>query len=160
MLYSGIQCYIIHTVLCSNIQCHTVLYSGMQSIETVTQWWDDIGPESEVLAWCCPNIEPLPVVNGVRRIDNQIVKFLIIFCRLTFKPSRCIKASFYIPENGPNFSKTKGFWAKISKKLVYQYKPIFFTFSPTSHHHDHLHSLQDENCDSNSRLVVDEDDNG
>ena len=33
---------------------------------------------------------------------------------------------------------------------------IFFTFSPTS---NHLHSLQVENCDSNSRLVVDEDDN-
>ena len=34
---------------------------------------------------------------------------------------------------------------------------IFFNFSPTS---NHLHPLQDENCDSNSRLVVDEDDNG
>ena len=34
---------------------------------------------------------------------------------------------------------------------------IFFDFSPTS---SHLHPLQVENCDSNSRLVVDEDDNG
>ena len=34
---------------------------------------------------------------------------------------------------------------------------IFFNFSPTS---NHLHPLQAENCDSNSRLVVDEDDNG
>ena len=34
---------------------------------------------------------------------------------------------------------------------------IFFTFSPFS---NHLHPLQVENCDSNSRLVVDEDDNG
>ena len=33
---------------------------------------------------------------------------------------------------------------------------IFFTFSPTS---NHLHPPQVENCDSNSRLVVDEDDN-
>ena len=33
---------------------------------------------------------------------------------------------------------------------------IFLTFSPTS---THLHPLQVENCDSNSRLVVDEDDN-
>ena len=32
---------------------------------------------------------------------------------------------------------------------------IFFTSSPTS---NHLHPLQVENCDSNSRLVVDEDD--
>ena len=34
---------------------------------------------------------------------------------------------------------------------------IFFNFSPTL---NHLHPLQVENCDSNSRLVVDEDDNG
>ena len=33
----------------------------------------------------------------------------------------------------------------------------FFHLSPTS---SHLHPLQVENCDSNSRLVVDEDDNG
>ena len=33
---------------------------------------------------------------------------------------------------------------------------IFFNLSPTS---SHLHPLQVENCDSNSRLVVDEDDN-
>ena len=42
-------------------------------------------------------------------------------------------------------------------KLVYQYMAIFFTFSPTS---SHLHPLQVENCGSDSRLVVDEDDNG
>ena len=41
-------------------------------------------------------------------------------------------------------------------KLVYQYIAIFFTFSPTL---NHLHPLQVENCGSNSRLVVDEDDN-
>ena len=74
-----------------------------------------------------------------------------------FKPSRCIKASFYIPENRPNFPTTRGFRKKIPMKLVYQYMAIFFNFSPTS---SHLHSLQVENCNSNSRLVVDEDDNG
>ena len=42
-------------------------------------------------------------------------------------------------------------------KLIYQYMVIFFNFSPTS---SRLHPLQVENCDSNSRLVVDEDDNG
>ena len=44
----------------------------------------------------------------------------------------------------------------ISMKLVYQYMAIFFDFSPTS---NHLHPLQVENCDSNLRLVVDEDNN-
>ena len=34
---------------------------------------------------------------------------------------------------------------------------IFFNFSLTS---NHLHPLQVENCDSNSRLLVDENDNG
>ena len=34
---------------------------------------------------------------------------------------------------------------------------IFFNFSTTS---NYLHPLQVENCESNSRLVVDEDDNG
>ena len=42
-------------------------------------------------------------------------------------------------------------------KPVYQYMAIFFNFSPTS---NHLYPLQVENCDSNSRLVVNEDDNG
>ena len=45
---------------------------------------------------------------------------------------------------------------KIPMKLVYQYIAIFNIFPLTS---NHLHSLQVENCDSNSRLVVDEDDN-
>ena len=34
---------------------------------------------------------------------------------------------------------------------------IFFNISPSS---NNLHPLQVENCDSNSQLVVDEDDNG
>ena len=41
-------------------------------------------------------------------------------------------------------------------KLVYQCMAIFFDLSPTS---SHVYPLQVENCDSNSRLVVDEDDN-
>ena len=42
-------------------------------------------------------------------------------------------------------------------KLFSQYMTIFFNFQTTS---SHLHPLQVKNCDSNSRLVVDEDDNG
>ena len=73
------------------------------------------------------------------------------------KPSRCIKASFYIPENRLNFPTIRGFRTKISMQLVYLYMAIFFNFQTTS---NHLHPLQVENCDSNSQLVVDEDDNG
>ena len=53
--------------------------------------------------------------------------------------------------------KTRGFRMKNSMELVYQYMAIFCNFSPTS---NHLHPLQAENCDSNSRFVVDEDNNG
>ena len=42
-------------------------------------------------------------------------------------------------------------------KLVYQYMAILFNFKNTS---NHLHPLQIGNCDSNSRLVEDEDDHG
>ena len=41
-------------------------------------------------------------------------------------------------------------------KQFYKYMVIFFNLSPTS---SHLYPLQIENCDSNSRFVVDEDDN-
>ena len=46
---------------------------------------------------------------------------------------------------------------KIPMKLAYQYIAIFFNFSTTL---NHLHPLHVENCDSNSQLVVDENDNG
>ena len=46
---------------------------------------------------------------------------------------------------------------EISMKLVYQYMLIFLNFQTTS---NHLHPLQAENCDSNSRLVVDEEEKG
>ena len=51
---------------------------------------------------------------------------------------------------------TKGFKKKIYMKLFYQYMEIFVNLLPFS---SHLYPLQVENCDSNSRLVVDEDDN-
>ena len=44
----------------------------------------------------------------------------------------------------------------MSMKLAYQYVVIFCNFSTTS---SHLRPLQVENCGSNSRLVVNEDDN-
>ena len=45
---------------------------------------------------------------------------------------------------------------KISMQLAHQYIAIFFNFSTTP---NHLHPLQVENCGSNLRLVVDDDDN-
>ena len=51
---------------------------------------------------------------------------------------------------------TRGLRMTISIKLFYQNMVIFFNFPPIS---NHLHPLQVENCDSNSRLVVDADNN-
>ena len=79
---------------------------------------------------------------------------------LNFKLSRCIKASFYLPESRLISLQLRSFRRTISMKLFYQHmaKLAFFSnFSPASYH---PHPLQAENCDSNSRLVVDEDDNG
>ena len=73
-------------------------------------------------------------------------KWLEIYSIQPFKPSRCIKASFYFSENRLNFPTTKASRMKISMKLAYQYMAIFFNFSTTS---NHLHLLQVENCDSN-----------
>ena len=86
---------------------------------------------------------------------TQALKRLELFSALL--PPQCIKESFYIPENSLNFLISKVFRIKISMKLVYQYMAIFCYFLITS---NHLHPLQVENCDSNSRLVVDEDKNG
>ena len=58
------------------------------------------------------------------------------------------------PWKQTNFPTTR---MKMSTNLVHQYMEIFFNFSLTS---NHLHPLQVQNCGSNSRLVVDEDDNG
>ena len=55
------------------------------------------------------------------------------------------------------FFTAKVFRRQISMKLFFVYIIIFFNLSPTS---NHLHPLQVKNCDSNSRLVEDEDDNG
>ena len=68
-------------------------------------------------------------------------------------PQQGTEASFYITVYTPNIPTTGGFIIKIFLKLFYQKMAIFFIFSPIS---SHLHPLQVENCDSNSRLVVDQ----
>ena len=85
------------------------------------------------------------------------VYYVCLFTLKPFNPSRCIKASFHFPENTIYLPTTKGFRREISMKIAYQYMTIFVNFSLTS---SHLRPLQVENCDSNSRLVVDGDDNG
>ena len=100
-----------------------------------------------------------PAVKGLMHSLTMYYIYMSITGNHTqpFKPSRCIKASSYIPDNRPDFPTTKCFRIKIPMKLVYQYMVIFLNFSLTS---NHFHSLQVENRDSNSRLVVDEDGNG
>ena len=73
-----------------------------------------------------------------------------------FKPSRCNKASFCISEESPNFVHV-GVLEQKFYDTVLIITMYFFHLPPTS---SHLHPLQVENCVSNSRLVVNEDDNG
>ena len=72
-------------------------------------------------------------------------------------PHAALKHHFTSLKTDLIFGQLKGFKTKISMKLVYQYVAIFFNFWTTS---SYLRPLQVENCDSNSRLVVDEDDYG
>ena len=66
-----------------------------------------------------------------------------------------IKHYFTYPKTDFVPLKLTGFRREISTKLL----PIHGNFL-NSFHQRHLYPLQVENCDSNSRLVVDEDDNG
>ena len=73
---------------------------------------------------------------------------------LPFRPPRCLKASFFIPETD-FFSNTSGFYLETCHKTVYvKVNRSPMDLSPILIHH---HPLQVENCDSNPRLVVDED---
>ena len=69
------------------------------------------------------------IINcNVWNFDNHDWNDVVDLSLKPFKPSRCIKASFYIPEKRLNFPLTKGLRMKISMKLVYQYMVIFFNF--------------------------------
>ena len=70
----------------------------------------------------------------------------------SLSPHDALKHHFTSLKAGFIFLQTRGFRMKIYNTCM----PIFSNFSPTARH---LHPLQVENCDSNSRLVVDEDDN-
>ena len=63
-------------------------------------------------------------------LNLMVTLFPLCYAIQPFKPSRCIKASFYILKNRLNFPTTKGFSTKISMKLVCQYMVIFFNFKP------------------------------
>ena len=84
--------------------------------------------------------------------------FLLFFRHFNpLSPHDALKHHFTSLNIDLNFLQLSVFSIKHSMKLVCQYMVIFFNFSHTS---NHFHPLQVENCDSNSRLVVDEDDNG
>ena len=101
------------------------------------------------------NVHPLEVVSRQRDPQFQIGENYSYLFSLTPSASRCIKASFYIIKNKLYCLTTKGFRRQILMKLFYEYMVFFFNLPPTS---SHLYPLQVENCDSNSRLVVNEDD--
>ena len=89
------------------------------------------------------------------RID---VRIHVRFWRLNpLSPHDALKHHFTSLKTDSISLKIGGFWMKITIKLVYYCMGIFFNLLPSS---NHLPSVQVENCDSNSRLVEDKDDNG
>ena len=90
-------------------------------------------------------------------IQHEFLTREQIFSFNPLSPHDALKHRFASLKNRINFPTTKGFRMNIPMKLVYQFMTFFFNFYTTL---NHLHSLQVGNCDSNSRLVVDEDDNG
>ena len=72
-------------------------------------------------------------------------------------PHDALKHHFTYLETDFILLKLRGFGRKISMKLSPIQGDFIILFSSTS---SHFNPLQVENCDSNSRLVVDEDDNG
>ena len=86
-------------------------------------------------------------------------RVILIHCQQInpLSPHDALKHHFTSLKNRLNFPTTKAFRMNISMKLVYQCMVIFLIFKK---HSNHFHSLLVVNCDSNSRLVVDEDDYG
>ena len=110
------------------------------------------------------NNPPCPITQLVMsRLHHSFLHLGIAplrYYKVTLGPhpldSRCIKASFRISEEWLNFLIPASFRKNFSWNC-FKNNSIFFHLIPIS---SPLHPLQVENCDSNSRLVVDENDNG
>ena len=62
----------------------------------------------DVVQVFCPELPILWLLNPLlAKLSHFIIVFWKTLILLTLKPSRCIKASFYIPENKLNFPITK-----------------------------------------------------
>ena len=104
--------------------------------------------------------QPLCRWNGFKHVlDQQYNQFYeTVFGRCSvnpLSPHDALKHHFTSLKTDLIFLQLRSFRKK-SMKLFCQYMAIFFNFSLIS---SHLYPIQVENCDSNSRLVVDEDDN-
>ena len=89
--------------------------------------------------------------------DNGKFRFQKVIDVNRLNPHDASKYNLTFVKTGLTFLQLRGFIKKILMKLCYHHMAIVFNFSPTS---SYLHLLQIENCYSNSRLVVDKDDNG
>ena len=92
--------------------------------------------------------------DGNNNLQNSLNKNMFSLATTTLHPLKPhMQASSCISEESPNLFKPR----VLERKFSWKCNNIFFHLQPTSRH---LHPLQVENCDSNSRLVVDEDYNG
>ena len=105
----------IGDILCENVSTITIC------IKLISLYSIDVLKPTQCI------YAPHSIFRIKKRLNNGLIHHSKGFLG-PFKPSRCIKASFYIPENRLNFSTTRGFRMKISMKLVYQYMTIFLNF--------------------------------
>ena len=89
--------------------------------------------------------------------DNGKFRFQKVIDVNRLNPHDASKYNLTFAKTGFTFLQLRGFRKKIFMKLCYHYMANVFNFSPTS---SYLYPLQIENCDNNSRHVVDKDDNG
>ena len=105
------------------------------------------------------NFHSLGVVGRVSETQLQVgEKFgLNNLAVKGLSPHDALKHHFTSLKTDLIFLQMRDFRRKISMKLFYLYMAIFKNCSATS---NHLHPPQVENCDSNLRLVVEENNNG
>ena len=99
--------YFVFNIRTSEFSFEHRLYLSL-TVATITQPCNQRAAIKAALVWCWAN----NVADGGLALSKYIVFVWIIGLLLykwvqPFKPSRCIKASFYIPENRLNFPSTR-----------------------------------------------------
>ena len=119
------NCHVLVNLFHGNIHSKTLCCSKIKSVFRDVKWCFNASWGLKGLIYLASR---MTLILYWRLFKPYNVTFVDII--LVFKSSRCIKASFYIPENTPNFPTTKGFRTKISMKLVNSTLQFSLIFKP------------------------------